>query len=62
MLQGLLASPQQIVPNQEGRKAYQSQVEIDGKTYLLRAIVEDNTDVVITVYRTSKIQKYWSKT
>ena len=62
MLQGLLASPQQIVPNQEGRKAYQSQVEIDGKTYLLRVIVEDNTDVVITVYRTSKIQKYWSKT
>jgi hypothetical protein len=32
--------------------------------FLLRAIVADNVDpaVVVTVYRTSKISKYWRMT
>jgi hypothetical protein len=36
---------------------------MDGKDYLLRAMVNEATDppVVVTVYRTSKIDKYWSK-
>ena len=45
-------------------KAYQSRIEFgEGKVYLVRAIVDDTVDppMVITVYRTSKIGKYWRK-
>lgn len=57
----VLQNPQQIVPEMESKKAYQSQVSMGGKTYLLRVIVDDRIEpaVVVTVYRTSKIQKYW---
>ena len=57
----VLARPEQIVPEDAGRKAYQSKVEIHGKMFLIRAIVDDNVSpaVVVTVYRTSKISKYW---
>ena len=42
---------------------YQSRAEIDGKRYLLRAMVNETVSphVVVTVYRTSKISKYWRK-
>jgi len=61
LLDTVLRAPSQIVSAHSDRKVYQSQVEIDGKLYLVRAIVEA-TDLltVITVYRTSKIEKYWS--
>lgn len=53
--------PQQIVEEDAGRKAYQSQLEFDGKMFLLRLIVVDSIDpaVIVTLYRTSKITKYW---
>ncbi|MFN8452781.1 MAG: DUF4258 domain-containing protein [Anaerolineae bacterium] len=54
-----LEHPDQVVPNVEDRVAYQKIIEISGKRYLLRVIVE-NGDTVVTVYRTSKITKYWS--
>jgi len=47
---------------QPGRKVYQSKFDFGGgRMFLLRAIVDDRADpaVVITVYRTSKIDKYW---
>ena len=42
-------------------RAYQSKCEIDGKMFLLRVIVDDSVDpaVVVTVYRTTKVEKYW---
>lgn len=58
----VLADPQQIVPATNGRKAYQSKIKLaDGRIMLVRAIVEETDDglVVVTVYRTSKITKYW---
>ncbi len=61
-IQSVLINPQQIVPVSEGRKAYQSKIKLsDGRIMLIRAIVEDVSDerVVVTVYRTSKIAKYW---
>jgi hypothetical protein len=63
IVQTVTESPQQIVPNIEGRQAYQSQIVFGDKTYLVRVIVEqaDEELVVVTVYRTSKIEKYWSK-
>lgn len=64
LLGSVLNSPEQIVAEKGNRKAYQSRVEFDdGKMFLLRAIVDDNMypPFVITVYRTSKIEKYWRK-
>lgn len=62
ILERVLANPQQVVVEREGKKAYQSQIDFGvGTMYLLRAIVNDALDpaVMITVYRTRNIQKYW---
>jgi len=61
LVHSILNHPQQIVNEKYGRKAYQSQIDLRGKRFLLRAIVADNVDpaVVITVYLTSQISKYW---
>jgi hypothetical protein len=61
----VLDNPEQIVPERGGRVAYQSQVDFGGgRVFLLRVIVADTVDpaVVVTVYRTSKISKYWRTT
>jgi hypothetical protein len=61
VLQSVIESPQQIVDVQQARKAYQSKIEIDGEWYVVRVIIEmSNPMTIITVYRTSKIKKYWS--
>ena len=62
MLESVLNSPQQVVAERDGKKAYQSQIDFGGgRMLLLRAIVNDALDpaVIITVYRTRNIQKYW---
>lgn len=62
LLESVLQHPQQIVLEREGKKAYQSQVDFgDGRLFLLRAIVDDEIEpvLIVTVYRTSKIAKYW---
>ena len=62
ILELVLNDPQQIVPERGSLKAYQSVVDFgDGKQFLLRAIVDDTLEpaIVVTVYRTSKIGKYW---
>lgn len=61
IVEQMLRAPEQIGVERGGRKAYQSRVEIAGKIYLVRAIVEDwaQPGVVVTVYRTSNIAKYW---
>lgn len=60
-LEELLDKPQQRLESYGNRIIYQSKFFIDGNEYLIRAVVDENTDPnrVITVYRTSKIQKYW---
>jgi hypothetical protein len=61
-LDAVLQSPQQIVDDRNEKKAYQSQFEFEnGKIYLVRAIIADSTDpaIVITIYRTSQIARYW---
>lgn len=57
-------SPGQIVQLNALLVAYQSRVTDEtGKVYLIRAIVstESAPGVVLTVYRTSKIDKYWRR-
>jgi hypothetical protein len=61
-LTGVLESPEQIVPEREGLVAYQSRVDFGAEgIMLLRAIIEERSNParVITVYRTSKVEKYW---
>ncbi len=58
----VLRHPEQIVLERPPRKAYQSRVDFgEGKVFLVRLIVDDTVApaVVVTVYRTGKIQKYW---
>ena len=62
LLDSVLYKTQQVVSEYGGKKAYQSMVDFgEGKIFLLRAIVDDTVEPakVITVYRTSKISKYW---
>jgi len=62
MAMSVAANPEQRVPDRPGISIYQSRREFeDGKMYLLRVVVAEDTDppVIVTVYRTSKIEKYW---
>jgi hypothetical protein len=65
LVDSVLRNPEQVVSEQGGRVAYQSRVDFGvGRIFLLRVIVVDQVDpsVVVTVYRTSKIEKYWRTT
>ncbi|WP_227517500.1 DUF4258 domain-containing protein [Parathermosynechococcus lividus] len=61
-VEAVLSQPEQILLGRNRRTIYQSRIRFDGeKQYLLRVFVDEtiSPSVVITVYRTSKIQKYW---
>ncbi|MBM3498870.1 MAG: DUF4258 domain-containing protein [Armatimonadetes bacterium] len=57
----VLTRPEQTVPECGGRKVYQSRVRLGNRPTLLRVIVDERADpaVVVTVYQTSRITKYW---
>jgi hypothetical protein len=59
----IIESPQEKVPSKKHRLVLQSKYydKIADKEMLLRVIVESegSTVKVISVYRTSKIEKYW---
>ncbi|GMV34711.1 MAG: hypothetical protein AMXMBFR60_25400 [Chloroflexota bacterium] len=59
----VLAKPEQTEMVRDGRAVYQSRLEMGDppKTYLLRVFVDIDPvpPFVVTVYRTSKIAKYW---
>lgn len=59
----VLTSPQQVIEQRPGRLVYQSKLKFSekNKDYLIRVVVDvDRTPPeVVTVYRTSKIAKYW---
>ena len=62
LLDRVLTAPDQIVEERDHTKAYQSKLDFGNRrVFLLRAIVADQKDpaVVVTVYLTSKIDKYW---
>ncbi len=56
----VLNDPGQILAEKKGRSAYQSKVEINGEFYVVRAVVEPD-GTVVTVYKTSKLSRYWSE-
>lgn len=59
----VLSCPEQAEEVRTGRNVYQSRLTLGDppQTYLLRVFVDVDRDPaeVATVYRTSKIQKYW---
>ena len=57
----ILAAPEQRHAVRTGRDVLQSRIAFAGKTYLLRVFVDIDRDPaeVVTVYRTSRIAKYW---
>jgi hypothetical protein len=59
----VLESPEQKLTVLEKITCYQSRVNFGGKQYLLRVMVNEaaETSVVVTVYRTSKVRKYWKE-
>jgi hypothetical protein len=60
---GIMENPQQTIAASHGRLIYQSQYFdlVEGKNMLLRVIVEPDIldPAVISVYKTSRIEKYW---
>ena len=63
MLDAVLAALEQRIPAHGTIVCYQSRVTINNKFYLVRAMVNETKQppVVVTVYRTSRINKYWSR-
>jgi Domain of unknown function (DUF4258) len=63
LVEGILENPDQILPERGILKAYQSKCEISVKMYVVRVIVDDSLEpaVVVTAYRSSKVEKYWGK-
>lgn len=58
----VLQSPQQVIEQDDGTRIYQSQLLFEnGKTYLLRVVVSERTQsaIVMTVYKTNQISRYW---
>lgn len=54
--------PEQVVPVRPGREVRQSRIQgPEGTTHLVRVFVDiaGNEETVVTVYKTSKIAKYW---
>jgi hypothetical protein len=62
LVEEVLANPQQTFPQDEKISIYQSQVTLGtDKEYLLRLFINIKVDpkVIVTLYRTSQITKYW---
>jgi len=57
----VLAHPEQRYFVRPGREVLQSRLVMDGANYIVRVFVDTdrNPTDVVTVYRSSKIAKYW---
>jgi hypothetical protein len=64
VVESVLENPQPKVSEHGEVMCYQSKVEINQKEYLVRVMVNEmaRPAKVVTVYRTSKIRKYWKTT
>jgi len=63
MVYDIVNNPGQVIEEKPDKRIYQSKFffEEDGRDYLVRVFVNiiKEPKLVITVYRTSKIKKYW---
>ena len=64
LINSVIQAPQQKLPSKKGRVILQSRYRdtIENKEMLLRIVVSETTDAftVLTVYKTSRISKYWT--
>lgn len=62
-IEEVLQSSEQIISVNEERNIYQSRLELNQKQYLLRVVGDIRGDLltVVTIYKTSKVKKYWSE-
>lgn len=63
VVHAVASAPEQIVDGYGGLCVHQSMVEFgNGRRYLVRVVVNDAVEPgrIVTVYRTTKIEKYWS--
>lgn len=64
-IKSVVESPQQKLPSKRGRVIVQNKYfdETEAKEMILRVVGTDSTEEfkVITVYKTSKVDKYWKK-
>ncbi len=63
VVRSILCDPEQLIEVRSGRVVLQSRVDVDNRRQIVRIFVDiDESPVrVVTVYRTSKIDKYWSR-
>ena len=65
IIRKVLADPEQKVEVREGRVIFQSRVGLGmpERTYLVRVVVDVDRwpAEVVTVYRTTKLSKYWRR-
>jgi len=61
LIKETLSNPEQIVPDLKGLKTAQRKYLDKDKQYLIRVIFneEKGLRIGITVYKTSKLKKYW---
>lgn len=57
----IVNAPGQVVKEHGDIVCHQSIISGEGKTYLIRVMINPTTDPaqIVTAYRTSKIGKYW---
>ena len=62
-IESTMTRPEQVTSGTNRRKVFQSRIVAGRKTFLVRLVVEDwhQPPVIVIVYRTSKIEKYWGK-
>jgi hypothetical protein len=62
-VRAVLANPEQVEMVRDGRAVYQAKLGMGEppKTYVLRFLIDIDRKppYIVTVYRTSKIEKYW---
>lgn len=65
LIKSVIKNPKQKLPSKKGRVILQNRYldEMEGKEMLLRVIGIESAEEfkVVTVYKTSKINKYWTK-
>ena len=64
LVRWVLRHPEQRFPQRPGRDIFQSRVVADGRTWLVRVVVDVDRDPaeVVTVYRTTNVGRYWRDT
>ena len=61
VIQAVLSAPDQRLTVRPGRVVLQSRLGVGMRSYLVRVVVDVDRDPagVVTVYRTTKLAKYW---